>query len=118
VLRTIAERRGSAPLTVGGLGRGPVITRYSLARVEYDRRDHQTAIYVSYNGSVPSMDEAAELDPVGGWPQGPRLLKAVSGEFKDELDDDVFDEIKVGAPSSGGAVITRELGSWIIGRLG
>jgi hypothetical protein len=118
VSRTTAERVGSAALTVGGLGRGAIITRYSLTRMEYDRRDHQTGIYVSYNGSVPSTDEAAELDPVGGWPQRPLLLKAVSGEFKDKLDDDAFDEIKIGAPNSGGAVITRELGSWIIDRLG
>jgi hypothetical protein len=31
VMRTIAERLGDAPLTVGGLGRGAVTTRYSLA---------------------------------------------------------------------------------------
>ena len=47
----------------------------------------------------------------------PRKLKAVSGEFKDELNDDDFDDNKVGAPKSGGALITRELGSWIIDNL-
>jgi len=114
VMRTIAERLGDAPLTVGGLGRGAVISRYSLAWMEWERRDHQTGIYVSYNGSAPSTDEDKQLDSVGGWPQIPRKSKAVSGEFKDELNDDYFDDIKVGAPNSGGALITRELGSWII----
>jgi len=41
----------------------------------------------------------------------------VSGEFKDELNDDDFNESKVGAPNSGVALITRELGSWIIANL-
>ncbi len=47
----------------------------------------------------------------------PLKSKAVSGEFKDELNDDDFEENKVGAPDSGGALITQELGSWIIDKL-
>jgi hypothetical protein len=43
-------------------------------------------------------------------------LKAVSGEFKDELNDG-FDDTRVGPPNSGGALITPELGRGIIERL-
>jgi len=118
VRRTIAERMGSVSLTVGGLGRGAVMTRYSLAKMEYDRVNHETGIYFSYNGSAPSTDEAEQLATVGWWPQMPRLLKAVSGEFKDQLSNDDFDDNNVGAANSGGALITQELGSWIIDRLG
>ncbi|WP_272459971.1 esterase/lipase family protein [Polyangium jinanense] len=47
--RAIAERLGSAPLTVGGFSMGGLITRYTLARMENDGMDHQTAVYVSYD---------------------------------------------------------------------
>ncbi|MGH4005101.1 MAG: hypothetical protein ACRDSO_13455, partial [Pseudonocardiaceae bacterium] len=117
VSRTTAERRGDTPLAVGGVGRGAAMTCYSLVRMEYERRDHETATYFSYNGSALSKDEAEQLNIWVGWPQRPLKLKAVSGEFKDELNDDDFDDTKVGAPNSGGALITRELGSWIIDKL-
>jgi hypothetical protein len=118
VQRTIAERTGDAPLTVGGVGRGVVTTRYSLARMESLGGDHQTGTYFSYNGTAPTTDEATVLERLGNWPQRPLKLKAVSGEFKDELNDDDFDDNKVGIPNSGGGLITRELGSWIIDKLG
>lgn len=116
VMRTNAERAGYTPLAVGGLGRGAVITRYSLAKLEMQRMDHQTGTYFSYNGTVPTTDEATELQRLGNWPQRPLKLKAVNGEFKDEFNDDDFDDTKVGAPN-GGALITRELGSWLIDNL-
>ena len=45
-------------------------------------------------------------------------MKTVSGELKDELDADYFDDVKVGAPNSGDALITRELDFWIIDNSG
>ncbi|WP_049580382.1 esterase/lipase family protein [Streptomyces sp. SBT349] len=47
--RTIAERYGNAPLTVGGFSMGGVIMRYALAKMEHDRVDHQTDLYLSYD---------------------------------------------------------------------
>ncbi len=117
IWRTNGEKVSANPLTVGGLGRGALTTRFSLARLEMQRADHQTAIYFSYNGAAPSTDEAEPVKRMGGWPRMPVKLKAVSGEFKDELNDDDFDDNKVGAPNSGGALITQELGSWIIDQL-
>ncbi|MDI3285887.1 hypothetical protein [Polyangium sp. 15x6] len=49
IMRALAERLGSAPLTVGGFSMGGLITRYSLAKMENDGMDHQTALYVSYD---------------------------------------------------------------------
>lgn len=49
ILRTIAERRGDAPLTVGGFSMGGLVTRYALAKLEYDGLDHQTSTYISYD---------------------------------------------------------------------
>jgi hypothetical protein len=40
--------------------------------------DHQTGIYVSYNGSAPSTNEVKQLESVGWWPKRPRLLKGGS----------------------------------------
>jgi hypothetical protein len=116
VRMTAEVRLGDARLTVGGVGRGALATRYGLAKMEWERLDHQTGIYFSYNGSAPSTDEAAKLQSVGGWPQVPRLLQALSAEFS-ELLDDYFDANKVGAANQGSALITQELGSWIIDSL-
>ena len=49
ILRTIAERHGDIPLTVGGFSMGGLITRYALAKMERGRIDHQTSTYVSYD---------------------------------------------------------------------
>ncbi|WP_131772490.1 esterase/lipase family protein [Candidatus Protofrankia datiscae] len=49
VLRTIAERRDYKPLIVGGFSMGGLITRYALARMEYESIDHQTELYFSYD---------------------------------------------------------------------
>lgn len=49
VRRTITERLGDGRLTVGGFSMGGIITRYALAKLEHDRMDHQTALYISYD---------------------------------------------------------------------
>ena len=49
ILRAIAERQGGAPLAVGGFSMGGLVTRYALARLEFARMDHQTAVYWSYD---------------------------------------------------------------------
>ncbi len=47
IVRVIAERDGHAPLVVGGIGVGGIITRYALARMENEGRQHETGIYLS-----------------------------------------------------------------------
>ncbi|MFI6925704.1 hypothetical protein ACIBIZ_37575 [Nonomuraea spiralis] len=49
VHRAISERLGAAPLIVGGLGAGGLVTRYALAEMERRREDHQTMTYLSYD---------------------------------------------------------------------
>ncbi len=49
ILRTIAQRLGDAPLAVGGFSMGGLVTRYALAKLEFQRMDHQTALYWSYD---------------------------------------------------------------------
>ncbi|OKJ68302.1 esterase/lipase family protein [Streptomyces sp. CB02261] len=49
ILRTIAEREGDAPLTVGGFSMGGLVTRYALAKMERQRMNHETATYLSYD---------------------------------------------------------------------
>ncbi|MER5987206.1 hypothetical protein [Streptomyces sp. NPDC001787] len=49
VLRTSAEQLGDAPLTVGGFSMGGIVTRYALAKMEYQRMDHRTRLYFSYD---------------------------------------------------------------------
>ncbi|EWC64075.1 hypothetical protein UO65_0602 [Actinokineospora spheciospongiae] len=47
VRRAAAERTGTAPLTVGGIGSGGLIARYALALLETDGHDHETDVYLS-----------------------------------------------------------------------
>ncbi len=47
--KAIEERAGNAPLTVGGVSMGGMITRYALAEMETQRMDHQTGTYLSYD---------------------------------------------------------------------
>ncbi|MET9950781.1 hypothetical protein ABZ135_04435 [Streptomyces sp. NPDC006339] len=49
IMRTIAEQLGDDRLAVGGFSMGGLVTRYALARMEYQRMDHRTALYFSYD---------------------------------------------------------------------
>lgn len=49
VMRAITERKGSAPMLVGGFSMGGLITRYALAKMEAESIDHQTAMYLSFD---------------------------------------------------------------------
>jgi hypothetical protein len=52
IIETIARRKGSHPLTVGGFSMGGLVTRYALAKMEHDggeENDHQTGLYFSYD---------------------------------------------------------------------
>lgn len=49
IMRAIADRRGSAPLAVGGFSMGGLVTRYALANLEFQHIDHETAVYWSYD---------------------------------------------------------------------
>ncbi|MFB7664696.1 hypothetical protein ACFC1R_12225 [Kitasatospora sp. NPDC056138] len=49
IQRAIAERDGNAPLIVGGVSMGGLITRYALAEMEHKNQDHQTETYLSWD---------------------------------------------------------------------
>lgn len=49
ILRTVSERIGDSPLTVGGFSMGGLITRYALAELEAQGVHHETALYFSYD---------------------------------------------------------------------
>ncbi|MEV0774537.1 hypothetical protein [Streptomyces sp. NPDC050428] len=49
ILRTIAEQQGDARLMVGGFSMGGIAARYALAKLEYQRIDHHTSVYVSFD---------------------------------------------------------------------
>ncbi|HWS36380.1 MAG TPA: hypothetical protein VN408_27055 [Actinoplanes sp.] len=47
IMRAMAERLGDERMTVGGVSRGGIITRYALLKMEHQRMDHQTGTYIS-----------------------------------------------------------------------
>ena len=49
VSRAAAEQQGEEPLVVGGLSMGGLVTRYALALMETQGRDHRTGTYFSYD---------------------------------------------------------------------
>ncbi|WP_329623073.1 hypothetical protein OG357_23770 [Streptomyces sp. NBC_01255] len=118
VLRTIAERLGSTPLTVGGTGRGALAARYTLAKLETQRMDHQTAAYFSHDGTAPAEgDEADRLDRYGNWPVRPLKLGLIGGGAASEIDVEAFDESKTDGSDPGSALLSKELGSWLLEHL-
>lgn len=118
VLRAISEQSSFSPLVVGGIGEGALAARYALARMESQRVDHQTDVYFSYNSTAPEQEQEFELQQTGGWPMRPRKLNLVSGDFESKLDTEDFDESKTGAANAGGSAITKELGSWLLEKIG
>ncbi|MFI8875615.1 hypothetical protein [Streptomyces sp. NPDC055243] len=118
VYRARADRHGQESLIVGGVGRGALAARYALARQERDSVDHETSVFFSYNGTAASPEEDEELKRLGDRAQRPMNLKAVSGDFASAPDDEHFDDTRAGDANTGGPLITKELGSWLLGRLG
>ncbi|MYS86858.1 hypothetical protein [Embleya scabrispora] len=49
IRRAIRERVGQAPLIVGGVSMGGMVTRFALARMERDEDEHETGTYLSYD---------------------------------------------------------------------
>ncbi|MFF2206253.1 esterase/lipase family protein [Streptomyces sp. NPDC058145] len=49
IRRTVADREGSAMLTVGGFSMGGLVARYALASMEMQGEDHETSTYLSYD---------------------------------------------------------------------
>ncbi|MFJ8104430.1 lipase family alpha/beta hydrolase [Streptomyces sp. NPDC096132] len=49
IFEAIGRRIGDEPLVVGGFSMGGIITRYTLAKLETQRMDHQTRTYFSYD---------------------------------------------------------------------
>ncbi|MCY0992121.1 hypothetical protein OV203_33600 [Nannocystis sp. ILAH1] len=49
LMRAIAERLGSSPLTFGGFSMGGLITRLVLAKMETQRMMHETSTYICYD---------------------------------------------------------------------
>ncbi|MFF2785675.1 esterase/lipase family protein [Streptomyces sp. NPDC058049] len=47
--KAIADREGTAELTVGGFSMGGLVTRYALAKMHHDGDEHETATYLSYD---------------------------------------------------------------------
>ncbi|WP_229927070.1 hypothetical protein [Kitasatospora indigofera] len=49
VQEVIRRREGKAPLIVGGVSMGGIITRYALAEMEDKEQDHETGTYLSWD---------------------------------------------------------------------
>ncbi|MET8423634.1 hypothetical protein [Nocardia sp. NPDC004860] len=117
LFRAIGERLGSTPFTVCGIGRGALQLRYTLARCECDRIDHQTGQFVSYSSTTPTAAEADELNQVGCWPVIPRRLEVAGpGITADSFDyeNSAFDDLITGAAANRNPLFTEELGTNII----
>ncbi|MEV0468254.1 hypothetical protein AB0I30_32095 [Nocardia tengchongensis] len=117
LFRAIAERLGSTPLTVCGIGRGALQLRYTLARFELDRIDHQVRQFVSYSSPTPTSAEAHALNKVGSWPAIPRKLEVAGpGICADSFDyeNSAFDGLIIGAAANRDPLFTEELGTNII----
>ncbi|WP_194826267.1 hypothetical protein [Nocardia sp. XZ_19_231] len=123
--RAIGEQQGSAPLTVGGFGRGALLARFALAMMERQMMDHQTEAYFSYNSTRPAnQDETDALESVGTMPQRPRALKLTVGvadvEGLSEKDDQFrsdFSDTFYSNETATTSLMTAPAGQWLLGNL-
>ncbi|MCX5391127.1 hypothetical protein [Streptomyces sp. NBC_00094] len=118
IMRTIGERVGSVPLAVGGTGRGALVTRYALARSENQAVDLQTSVHFSHNGTAPAGEAEVDLlDRMGNWPMRPLKLGLIGGGATSEIDVEAFDDSKSDSTDPGSALLSKELGTWLLERL-
>ncbi|WP_030690354.1 hypothetical protein [Streptomyces globisporus] len=118
VTRAVAERTGHHPLTVGGTGQGALAARYALAGMEYQRLDHRTGVFFSHNGAAPGLEDEAELSRMGERPRIPRFLRLVDEGVTDGLTEEIAEDTVTGAAApSGGPLLSKEYGSWLLDRL-
>ncbi|MGW0635022.1 hypothetical protein [Nocardia salmonicida] len=125
MMRAIAEQQGSAPLIVGGIGRGALLARYALAKMECQRIDHQVEAYFAYNSTSPAnQDETDALDRFGTVPQRPRLLKLTVGapdveglSEKDDQDRSLFHDTFHGEETATTSLLSPRAGQWLLERL-
>ncbi|MEU6664077.1 hypothetical protein [Streptomyces sp. NPDC046821] len=124
VNRINSERIGSERLVVGGVGRGAVVARYALTKLEYDSYDHETKVYYAFNAAEPSAQEAKSLDQVGGWPQRPMKLQLTSdstgsapepGSAEDNYDDYFFTASS--SSSKTGTLLPEDATQWLLDRV-
>ncbi|MFE3280585.1 hypothetical protein, partial [Nocardia sp. NPDC059239] len=97
--------------------RGALQLRYTLARCECDRIDHQTGQFVSYSSTAPTAAQADALRRVGSWPVRPRRLEVAGpGISADSFDyeNSAFDDLIIGAAANRNPLFTEELGTNII----
>ncbi|MEU1225388.1 hypothetical protein [Streptomyces sp. NPDC005828] len=117
VQRAVAERLGDAPLSVGGTAGGALGARYTLASMEYQGIDHQTALFFSHNGEAPGLEDEAELSRMGKMPQRPRTLRLIDAGADDGLADDDFDDHLTEGAGASGPLLPEAYGSWLLERL-
>ncbi len=86
ILKAIAERSGTATLTVGGFSMGGLITRYALARMEFDRVDHETSLYFSYDTPHRGAWIPVSLQALAHFMTGiPKLSRQINSPASREL---------------------------------
>ncbi|MFD6106483.1 hypothetical protein ACFWFQ_27905 [Nocardia salmonicida] len=117
ILRTIAEKGDHHPLTICGIGRGALLTRHALAKLEITRVDHQVRNYLSYSSTEPTNSQTAELAEVGHWPILPRKVEIITTDDNYRWTPGEFDAAIIEAAPAGKPLFTRDLGTRIITQL-
>ncbi|MFD3743132.1 hypothetical protein [Nocardia sp. NPDC058633] len=125
IMRAVAEQSGPRGLTVGGFGRGALLARYALAKMERQRMDHQTEAYFAYNSTSPvDRDETDALESLGAVPQRPRLLKLTVGvpdveglSEKDDQDLSLFHDAFYSNETATTSLMAARAGQWLLEEL-
>ncbi|MQY15774.1 hypothetical protein SRB5_59650 [Streptomyces sp. RB5] len=117
VQRALASRTGDAPIAVGGTGDGALAARYALAAMEAKMIDHQTGSFFTCDQATPTDGEAEALRQVGSWPRRPRRLGLAGDGGTGRLADPDYDDSIRGARAPDGALLSGELGAWLVSRL-
>jgi hypothetical protein len=93
---TRGARTGTAPLTVGGVGRGALAARHALLRMEEEGLSPDTAFHYAVNSAEPTAQEAEYLTRRGGLPRTTENIKLITLAPESEpLLDPAYDNVFV-----------------------
>ncbi|MET9710280.1 esterase/lipase family protein [Nocardiopsis alba] len=87
VTEAIARRDGDHPLAVGGFSMGGLVSRYALAKMETEGREHQSRLYFSYDSPHSGAWVPIALQAFAHY------IRKLNADFSNQINSDASQEL-------------------------